>query len=104
MISRQWRGLAKIGHAENYVRHLNESTFPKLLKIKGFVNAAVLRRKVQNGIEFLVVTNWQSMRAIEQFAGSNPELAVVPKEVQKMMIEFDHKVRHYEVVGEAGDL
>ena len=99
MISRHWRGLVKPQHAEDYIKHLHEDTFPKLQKIKGFVNATVLCRTMERGIEFLVVTNWHTMRAVKQFAGLKPDLAVVPQKVQKMMIEYDQTVRHYKVVG-----
>jgi len=98
MISRHWRGLAKSMHADEYVEHLRNETFPQLSNIPGFVNASILRRKVQEDVEFLIVTNWESIKAIEQFSGRDPETAVVPEKVQKMMIEYDHRVRHYEVV------
>ncbi len=98
MISRQWRGLARSSDAERYVRHLREETIPLLRSIRGFVDAAILRRPVAQGVEFLVVTRWHSMEAIEQFAGAVPDVAVVPENVQRMMIEYDRTVRHYEVV------
>jgi len=53
---------------------------------------------VPDDVEFLIVSNWDSIKAIEQFSGREPETAVVPARVQKMMIEYDHKVRHYELV------
>ena len=98
MISRQWRGLAKSTLADEYVAHLRTETFPQLSNIPGFVDASILRRTVPDGVEFLIVTNWDSIKAIEQFSGREPETAVVPERVQKMMIEYDHKVRHYELV------
>ena len=98
MISRHWRGLAKSTLADEYVAHLRTETFPQLSTIPGFVNASVLRRTVPEGVEFLIVTNWDSIKAIEQFSGREPETAVVPERVQNMMIEYDDKVRHYERV------
>jgi heme-degrading monooxygenase HmoA len=98
MISRQWRGLAKPAHADSYVKHLREETFLKLGKISGFIDASILKRKVDQGIEFLVVTRWKSMEAIEQFAGRDPDVAVVPEKVQEMMVDYDRSVRHYKVV------
>jgi heme-degrading monooxygenase HmoA len=80
------------------VEHLRTDTIVQLSKIPGFVNVTILRRNMQQGVEFLIVTNWQSMEAIEQFAGRDHEIAVVPERVQEMMIEFDRQVRHYEVV------
>ena len=98
MISRHWRGLAKSTHADEYVEHLRSEIFPQLSNIPGFVDASILRREVREGVEFLIVTNWESVKAIEQFSGREPETAVVPEKVQKMLIEYDHRVRHYEVV------
>ena len=44
------------------------------------------------------MTVWKSLDAIRSFAGSDVESAVVPQKVQKMMIEYDRRARHYEVV------
>jgi heme-degrading monooxygenase HmoA len=98
MISRQWRGLAKAERAEDYVEHLRKDTFPELRKIAGFVDASILRRAVKQNVEFVVVTRWKSLDAIRVFAGRDPETAVVPENVQRMMLEFDDRVRHYEIV------
>jgi heme-degrading monooxygenase HmoA len=98
MISRHWRGLVKSTHADEYIEHLRSETFPRLSNIPGFLNAAILRRTVQDGVEFVIVTNWESIEAIAQFSGREPETAVVPEKAQKMMIEYDHRARHYEVV------
>jgi|SRR5688572_3799891 heme-degrading monooxygenase HmoA len=98
MISRQWRGLARAELADAYAEHLRMETFPAIQKLPGFVSASILRRVVPEGVEFLIVTQWDSLESIRGFAGANPEVAVVPEKVRKMMIEFDQLVRHYEVV------
>jgi heme-degrading monooxygenase HmoA len=86
-----------MGQAQNYVRHLRSETFPALQRISGFVDASILSRRLPDGIEFLVVTRWQSLEAIARFAGSDPEVAVVPDSVARMMIEFDRRATHFEV-------
>jgi heme-degrading monooxygenase HmoA len=98
MISRHWHGTAKPAHADRYVEHLREETFPALEAMPGFVDASILRRNVDRGVEFLVVTRWESMRAIERFTGPDTEVAVVPEKVQRMMVDYDRSARHYEVV------
>jgi heme-degrading monooxygenase HmoA len=98
MISRQWCGVAHANQAQNYVEHLHRHTFPMLREIPGFVDASILSRTVGNGVEFLVVTRWDSLEAITQFSGSDPETAVVPAEVATMMVEYDRRVRHFEVM------
>jgi heme-degrading monooxygenase HmoA len=97
MISRHWKGVAKREEAEHYVAHLKRDTFPKLASLPGFVRASILRREVANGIEFQVVSVWDSLHAIEAFAGVDAEAAVVPAVAQAMMVEFDRRAAHYEV-------
>jgi heme-degrading monooxygenase HmoA len=98
VISRHWRGLAKLAFAEAYVEHLQAETFPAIRKLPGFVSASIMRRSVPEGVEFLIVTNWASLESIRAFAGSDPETAVVPQKVHEMMVDYDRVVRHYEVL------
>lgn len=98
MIVRHWCGLAEREHADAYVEHLQSETFPQLVQLPGFHDASILRRDVPEGVEFLIVTVWKSLEAIRSFAGSDVESAVVPQKVREMMIEYDRRARHYEVV------
>lgn len=98
MISRQWRGVARRSEADRYVAHLRAETFPLLAGISGFLDASILRRTVADGIEFRIVTTWESIEAIKSFAGENPEIAVVPEQVKAMMVTYARTVDHYEVV------
>jgi heme-degrading monooxygenase HmoA len=97
MVSRHWTGVAKPGQADRYVEHLRAETLPALAAIPGFVRATILRRAVEAGTEFQIVTVWDSLDAIRAFAGANPEVAVVPPAVQAMMADYDRRVRHYEI-------
>jgi heme-degrading monooxygenase HmoA len=97
MISRHWKGLCKREEANRYVEHLQRETFPQLATLPGFVRATILRRELAAGTEFQVVTVWQSLAAIEAFAGQNVEVAVVPASVQAMMVNYDRSVTHYAV-------
>ena len=98
MISRHWRGLAKPERAAEYVRHLRSETFPQLATIAGFIDASILRRSLDVGIEFVIVTRWESLDAIRRFAGSDAEHAVVPDVVKDMLVDYDRLARHYEVL------
>jgi heme-degrading monooxygenase HmoA len=84
--------------ADNYIRHLLNETFPQLAQIPGFISASILRRRVAQGVEFVIVTTWDSLDSIRQFSGEPEDVAVVPAVVQAMMIEYDSKVSHYEIV------
>jgi heme-degrading monooxygenase HmoA len=98
MISRQWRGLAKADQAQNYVEHLRTDTFPALQALPGFSGASILSRSFAGGVEFLVVTQWRALDDIARFSGPDLEAAVVPPAVVQMMIDYDRRARHYEVV------
>ena len=97
MIARHWRGLVKSDRAAEYEEHLRNETFPALERIQGFLGADILKRGLESGIEFLVITRWKSIESIEQFAGADAEAAVVPPKAQAMMINYDQRARHYEV-------
>ena len=98
MISRQWRGLAHPNRAQDYIKHLRTETFPELRKIPGFLDASILSRPLGPGIEFLIVTRWNSVDALAKFSGSDPEAAVVPAKAAAMMLEYDRRAKHFEVV------
>ena len=98
MIARHWRGLVRRDRAAAYVEHLQSETLPQLVQLAGFLDAKVLRRDLSEGAEFLVVTIWESIDSIRAFAGNDVESAVVPPKARDMMIEYDRKARHYEVV------
>jgi heme-degrading monooxygenase HmoA len=50
-------------------------------------------------VEFVIVTRWDSLAAIAAFAGGDAEAAVVPAAVAALMLEYDARARHYEVIG-----
>ena len=97
MIERHWKGIARKERANEYIDHLRNDTFKEIKKIKGFISASILKRDLSEGVEFLVITKWETLEVIKQFAGEKIETAVVPKLVQDIMVKYDKNVRHYEV-------
>jgi heme-degrading monooxygenase HmoA len=98
MIVRVWRGQTAMKDSEAYFRHVKEKVFPSLKGIPGHRGAEVLRREATSGAEFLVMTYWESLAAIREFAGPDAETAVVSPEAKALLSEFDSFVRHYELV------
>lgn len=98
MISRHWRGLCRPEYAEAYIEYLRAETFPAIRRLPGFISASILRRSVDKGVEFLVITDWSSIEAIRGFAGADEEAAVVSPKVRDMMLEYDRVARYYEVM------
>jgi heme-degrading monooxygenase HmoA len=100
MVARHWKGVAKWELADAYEKHLLHETFPNLLRIKGFIKASILKRNLAAGIEFLIITQWDSLSSIKAFAGEDIETSVVPKKVREMMVHYDDKAFHYEIAKE----
>jgi heme-degrading monooxygenase HmoA len=98
MIIREWRGRASSSQADVYPKHFREKVIPELRQVPGFGGAQLARRRLGDEIEFLVLTRWQSMDAIRAFAGMDVEKAVVEPDAVAALIEFDSRVRHYDVV------
>jgi heme-degrading monooxygenase HmoA len=98
MIIREWRGRASSSQAGAYPKHFREKVIPELRDIAGFAGAQLGRRRLGDKIEFLVLTRWRSMDAIRAFAGKDVEKAVVEPDAVAALIEFDSRVRHYDVV------
>jgi heme-degrading monooxygenase HmoA len=53
---------------------------------------------VKDGVELVVLTLWDSIEAIQKFAGTEPNKAVVEPEARAVMTKFDKYVTHFEVV------
>ena len=100
MIIREWRGRASSSQADAYPKHFREKVIPELRQVPGFAGAQLARRQLDDKIEFLVLTRWRSMDAIRAFAGIDVEKAVVEPDAVAALIEFDGRVRHYDVVEE----
>lgn len=98
MIIREWRGRARRSRADAYPRHFRERVISELRQVPGFIGAQLARRDLEGEVEFLVLTRWQSMDTIRAFAGTEVEKAVVEPGAAAALVEFDERVRHYEVV------
>jgi heme-degrading monooxygenase HmoA len=102
LILRQWKGVAKPGQADAYIAHLERETFPALTRLAGFVHAGILRRELEDGTEFQIQTIWRSIDAIKAFAGDDVEAAVVPPAAQALLVRYDRRAVHYEIVTPKG--
>lgn len=98
MIARMWRGFALAEKADEYVKHLQTSVLEELRQIDGFQGIQLMRRDSSEGVEFIVLTFWESMEAIRKFAGKDAEVAVVAPAAQPFFREYDPRVKHFEMV------
>ncbi|PRY11298.1 hypothetical protein CLV24_11193 [Pontibacter ummariensis] len=86
MIARYWTGQVKPEEANNYTKYLQEELFPKMALLEGFQGASIMRRELSHAVDFLIISNWSSMEAIQKFAGEHLTVAVVSDKAQQMMV------------------
>lgn len=100
MIIREWRGRAPRTRAGEYPTHFRTRVVHELRDVPGFVGATLSKREEGEGVEFVVLTRWRSLEAIRAFAGDDLERAVVEPGAVAALSDYDHTVRHYEVIEE----
>jgi heme-degrading monooxygenase HmoA len=100
MIARFWT--AKISQAQTavYADHLKNHVLPTLREVDGYIGAKLLERETPDGAEIVVITFWRSLDSIRKFAGDDIEKAVVSDEIVPLLLDYDQRVRHYDVVVE----
>src|SRR5262245_14817743 len=100
MIVRVWFGRTHPQAADSYIEHVTQRVLPSIATIPGNRGALVLRRDDGREMEFAVLTMWDSLDAVKQFAGPQPDVAVVEPAAKALLAKFDDTVRHFEVVYE----
>ncbi len=96
-VVRVWSGRARRDDAARYVSHFARDVLTSLRSTNGFQHARLLYREVDAETEFLVLTRWDSLDVVREFAGADLDLAVVADEAREALTSFDTLVRHYGV-------
>ena len=102
MIGRVWRGWTTPENAGAYEALLKEEIFVGIgnRQIPGYRGIDLLRRNVEDEVEFVTVMWFDSLDAVRTFAGADYEAAVVPPEARALLSHFDARSQHYEVRAE----
>jgi heme-degrading monooxygenase HmoA len=100
MISRLWHGWTSRENADAYEKLLRAEIFSGIAKrsIQGYRGIHLLRRDVDDGVEFVTIMWFDSFDAVKAFAGENYEVAVVPPKARQLLSRFDSHSAHYQVV------
>lgn len=100
MISRVWHGWTNRENADAYEQLLRSEIFSGIAKrsIKGYRGIHLLRRNVDEEVEFVTIMWFDSRDAVRAFAGEDYEAAVVPPKARELLSRFDARSAHYEVI------
>jgi hypothetical protein len=99
MITRIWHGWTTPGNADKYEVLLKEEIFVGIQDrhIRGFKSIQLLRRDAGNEVEFVTLMSFDSIDAVQEFAGEDYEAAVVPERARAILSRFDNRSQHYDV-------
>jgi len=100
MISRIWHGWTAPHNADPYEHLLKEEMFTGIARrgISGYRGIELLRREQPGVVEFVTIMWFDSLDAVRSFAGSDYETAVVPPKARELLLRFDERSAHYQVI------
>jgi heme-degrading monooxygenase HmoA len=98
MMARIWHGVTPAEKADEYFGFLKQTGVPDYQSVEGNRGVTILRRIEGGQAHFLLLTLWDSMEAIREFAGSDPDKAKYYPDDRQFLLEFEEKVVHYAVL------
>ena len=99
MISRVWHGWTNPENANAYEELLKSEVFENIQsrQIAGYQGIHLLRRSLEDEVEFITIMWFDSVDAVREFAGEDHEAAVVPPKARALLSRFDARSQHYDV-------
>ena len=98
MIVRVWRGKTTPAKAEGYGTFLRETAYPDYGEAQGNRGWMLLSRPGPESVEFMFVSFWESMQAVAQYSGGDPEHPKYYPEDKAALLELPERAEHFEVV------
>jgi heme-degrading monooxygenase HmoA len=97
VIARIWHGWTTPEHADAYEQLLRTEVFPGIAnrKVPGYRGIQLLRRELEDSVEFVTEMWFDSLEAVRGFAGEDYEVAVVPPKARALLLRFDARSAHY---------
>ena len=97
VILRYWRGWTTPQNADAYQKIVSEQVLPGIAarQLDGYHGAYLLRRDLDQEVEFATVMIFDSIDNVRAFAGEDYETAYVPPAAQAVLARFDAKSAHY---------
>lgn len=96
VVAREWRGRVAPARADDYYRYLSDGV-RKIRSIPGSLGVQVMRRVEAGAVEFIVISYWESRKAIEAYAGRDIEKPRHLPRDREFLLELPTRVLHYDV-------
>lgn len=101
MIVRIWRGRTTQAKADEYGAFLARTAHPDYSAAKGNRGWQLLRRDVDDQVEFVLVSTWDDRDALRAYAGDEYEQPHYYPEDRAALLLPAIPIEHYELVGSA---
>jgi antibiotic biosynthesis monooxygenase (ABM) superfamily enzyme len=100
MICRIWRGVTTPENAAAYEAVVRGEVIPEIeaRHIPGFLSIDLVRRQVEEGVEFATIMWFDDIESVKAFVGEEYEVAHVPERARAVLSRFDERSAHYEVI------
>jgi heme-degrading monooxygenase HmoA len=100
MICRLWRGWTTPANADAYEAIVRGEVIPAIeaRRIPGFLSIDLMRRTVDDGVEFATLMWFDDLQAVKAFVGDDYEVAHVPDRARLVLSRFDERSAHFEVI------
>ena len=92
MIVRVFRARVHLGKEDEFERFVIETGVPMVKAAEGCTHVAAGKSRWSEQPEFVVVTHWRSVDALQAFAGRDWQKAVIESEEEQMLAQVfcDH--------------
>lgn len=100
MIARVWHGVVPLEKADGYGKYLADSDLGvrDYERVPGNRGVWLLRRNEGDRVHFMLISLWDSRKAVEGYAGPDIEQAQYFRYDRECLLEPESKVAHYEVL------
>jgi heme-degrading monooxygenase HmoA len=98
VIARIWHGETAPDKKDSYLDYLKSTGVKDYPSTPGNLGVMVLRRSTEDRVEWLTLSLWETVEAIEAFAGTDIERARYYPEDRDFLLSFEPRVHHYELV------
>ncbi len=97
MIARIWNGKTHIKDEHEYTQFVFRKMIPDYQSTDGYITHSFLKRRAGEIMHFKIITYWESLEVIKNFAGSDIDQAKYYTEDIGFLLDFPERVFHYEV-------
>ncbi|MCD1647267.1 antibiotic biosynthesis monooxygenase family protein [Marinobacter adhaerens] len=99
-IKRIWHGWTTLENANHYERLLDSEVFPGIeaKAIPGYLGIELLRRNLDQEVEFITVMTFESLDDVKAFQGEDYSRAYIPARARDLLKRWDDASSHYEVI------